>query len=601
MTAVDWRSGRTQRLIFALALTAIVAYGAMLRLHALFDTHGPYERPAWLRTLQPAVMNAQRLIGPDWSWPKYQDLYSGGDPRMYLEFAREMTRFYQPHVREPAFLASVKAGVAVAGGEDVGISLVSIGYSLLMIVATCLLGAELFSRGVGLAAAAALAIEHEAISWAFGGWRDEAFAGLSLLAVWLWIRVARAPAISTAAWAGIATGLACLTRLTAPFMIAPAILAVVLTRDWRARRRPFLAGTLIAAAIVLPYLIACAVEYGDPFYAINYHTQFYLDRSGQSPRIMPATSFVLDTWRQGPINALDTTFEGAFVYPFVNKWRGLDVWIAGLGTTLAVLSVAGLVLWVWTPGRRVLVAVLFCSLVPYLATWKIVGGSEWRFTLHVYPLYLLAAFSGIGTIAAQVRRWPMAAAGGRTVAKRAAATTAAVVIAVWWAYSAPVWIAREALASGRPAILNVSRRDWRLFPSGWSPLATSANVTARFSVDHTAIVRLPLPERRAYDLLLRVDPIPVGATPIQRVRVFLNQQPLSVLQLTWDPQSVGRYTIHVPKELVVVGANELSLRPDVTVDAAVVADRYPEIAGAGQVGFRLWYVMVTPVGGASGN
>jgi len=119
-------------------------------------------------------------------------------------------------------------------------------------------------------------------------------------------------------------------------------------------------------------------------------------------------------------------------------------------------------------------------------------------------------------------------------------------------------------------------------------------VTARFNTAPWSRVRLPLPERRAYDLVLRLDPVPVGAAPVQRVRLFLNGQALGTFDLTWNPEMVGRYTAQIPVDLVRVGANELTFQPERLVDAALVADRYPSIATAGPVGFRLWSVMVTP-------
>ena len=99
--------------------------------------------------------------------------YAGGDPINYLKYAREMRNFYAAHVREPMFPAVTRIGLMLSGDADVGVSVASITFGLLALVATYVLGASVASPAVGLAAAAMLAIDHSAVYWAIGGWRDE--------------------------------------------------------------------------------------------------------------------------------------------------------------------------------------------------------------------------------------------------------------------------------------------------------------------------------------------------------------------------------------------------------------------------------------------
>jgi 4-amino-4-deoxy-L-arabinose transferase-like glycosyltransferase len=587
-----------RRRLALVALAIIVAYGALLRFHALFETYGRLERPGWLAALHSPVTTLGDALSPrDWHWPRDEHPYSSGDPSTYLRFAREMTSFYQPHVREPVFPASVKTTLWLVGDADVGISLTSIAFSLLVIVATYLLGAQFVSRPVGLAAAAMMAIDHDVLEWAIGGWRDEAFTALALLAVWTWIRVARAPTYRNAAWAGIAGGLACLTRLTAPFVWLPAAAFVLVAGGTTSRRErvPVLAlGLGLATVLVAPYLVSCAIEFGDPFYAVNYHTQFYRQRAGQSAEIVSTTAYLWRRIAEGPIGFIDTILQGLFVYPFVIKWSGLNMWWPGLGTLARALSLAGLLLWIYRPGLRVLLAVLFCSLVPYMTTWSISGGGEWRFTMHAYPIYLVAAGAAVAWLTGVLRRgWAGEQPDWRGVARRALGPAVALVVAVVWTYGAPYLMLRESLVRGQQAVLIPNRRDAWLLPSGWSALSTTGTVTARFNTAAWSRVRLPLPERRAYDLVLRLDPVPVGGD-VQRVRVFLNGQALGRFDLTWNPERVGRYSLRIPEELVRAGPNELAFQADHMVDATLVADRYPSIATAGPVGFRLWSVIVTP-------
>src|SRR5688572_4774010 len=136
---------------------------------------------------------------PDWPWRHVDTPYVGGDPINYLRFAREMQHFYAAHVREPMFPASVKLSLALTGDADVGVSIASMVFGLIVLVATYALGAQLASPGVGLAAAAALGIERDAVWWSIGGWRDELFACLALSCAWAWLRLAQRPGRANAA------------------------------------------------------------------------------------------------------------------------------------------------------------------------------------------------------------------------------------------------------------------------------------------------------------------------------------------------------------------------------------------------------------------
>lgn len=79
-------------------------------------------------------------------------------------------------------------------------------------------------------------------------------------------------------------------------------------------------------------------------------------------------------------------------YPFKNKWRGFSRWSQSLGPSLRVLSLVGLALFLWSRQGRFVLLIGLTSLLPYAFTWQIRGGAEWHFTMHVYPLFLLASF-----------------------------------------------------------------------------------------------------------------------------------------------------------------------------------------------------------------
>ena len=86
-----------------------------------------------------------------------------------------MQSFYQPHVREPVFLAMVHAGLWALDDQDFGVSLASAVGSMLAIFATYLVGAALLSPAAGLLAALLTATELEMVTWGVDGWRDDTF------------------------------------------------------------------------------------------------------------------------------------------------------------------------------------------------------------------------------------------------------------------------------------------------------------------------------------------------------------------------------------------------------------------------------------------
>lgn len=583
----------------------ILGYAATLRLDALARGYGPHASPAWLHGLETVSTRMAPHVVPDgWTWTRdpNPDGEGDGDPKNYLRFARDMHNFYRASVREPVYPAAVKAALVLTGGADVALRVASLSFSMLIIVATYLVGREAVSRPAGLAAAAVLAIDRVVIEWSVGGWRDEACAFFGLLAVWLWLRVARRPTVGSATAAGVATGLACLARLTAPFMLAAAVLSPLIAgvRGPRPAIRLVLIGSSVAAVLVAPYLVSCALAFGDPFYAVNYHTQFYLGREGATPEIMHTGRYLMAKFLARPYETADIALQGLFVHPFVVQWRGIDVWWSGLGTALAWLSAAGLAAWLFVPRGRLLLGVLLGSLVPYMITWSIPGGGEWRFTLHAYPFYLLAAFGFVGTLATAARSLTRARPDWRVMALRSAALVALGAAGLVWWWGMPVLVAREALRQGRGAVVIAGSRDGWLLGSGWTRLSVTGNVTARFGTGEWSEIVLPLPESRDYGLVLRVDPIPRDDLPAQRLHVELNGATLGQLELSWNPDRVGAYELAIPRRLVRPGANVLRLRADALVGAGPVVDRYPALRPDDLVGFRFWALVIRPIepGGA---
>jgi hypothetical protein len=507
-----------------------------------------------------------------------------------------MTSFYQGHVREPVFLALTRGWLWALDGQDAAVSFASITGSTLSIVAAFLLGSALLSRPAGLVAAGLLAIEREAITWAPDGWRDDTFTASVLFAAWALVRVSRQPSTRNAVVAGLLCGIACLTRITALTFIVPALVWLVIDGSPRRPRAQQAAMAFAALAIVVaPYLVSCAVATGDPLIAVNYHTIYYRHAEGMPiAEPMSAAEYFRTKLANRPIATLDTAFNGLFVRPFITKWNGFGHWVEGLASVLQWLAVAGLGGLAFIAPGRLLLVVLVTSLAPYMVTWNVGGGGQWRFTMHVYPFYLVA--SGVA-LAGGLRLIRSLAAGTerRAIAKRLVlrgTAVAGVLIAGVVVYlGAPWFVIREAIASGDAASVETGYRDLMFYRGGWTA-PHREGIWVRVSRGERSTVRIPLAAGRSYDIVLRIDPVDPAAQ--DRVSVLFNGHFVSAPRLAYDPKRVGSYPLRVQPHMV-RSSNELVIIPSSLVAAGAAGRRFAWIDPDEQIGVRLWYVRVIPL------
>ena len=567
----------------------ITLYGALLRLDSYTGKYGTLDHPAWARVATHDVAPlAARLRPPGVAWKYDPNPYVGGDPINYLRYAREMTAFYQPHVREPVFLELTRFGLWTVDGQDAGVSVASAIGSLAVIIATFLLGRALVSPAGGLIAALVMAIEFEEITWSVDGWRDDTFAAAFILTAWALVRLRDRPDTINACLVGVIGGLACLTRITALSFIVPALLWITLDGRGERRLRDTRAALALALviAVVAPFLISCAIATGDPFFAINYHTIYY--RAAENLAVsepMTVGGYIKQKFASHPIATLDIASVGLFVRPFVTKWIGLDVWTVALAPVLWCSSLVGLALWPFTARGRLMLVVLLSSLVPYAFTWNVGGGGQWRFTMHVYSLYVVAA---VHAWAALSRPWWRAPAPG--LIKRAAAVTTLALAGVLAYVALPWFVAREAIAGREAVNVETGSRDWIFYRSGWTPARREGAASVRVSLDEQTTVHFPLPEKRSYDIVLRFDP--AAPDTQRRVTILLNRQMLGTVLTSFNADRVGSYRLRLPEAAVRAGDNALTLVPDTRVAAATAGDRFDWIDPKTLVGVRFWYLRV---------
>ena len=596
---LGWRSPRTVAHVLAVLITL---YGALLRLDAFVAKHGAVDHPAWARIATHQIAPLADYVSPErMNWPPEPRPFVGGDPINYLKYAREMQGFYQAHVREPVYLVLTRVGLWAMDDQDLGIGLASALGSTLAVFATYLLGTALLSPIAGLLAALVLAVEFEAITWAPDGWRDDTFTATVLLCAWAFLRLRAHPSLRGALLTGALAGVACLTRITALSFIAPAAVWFVLDGpkgDRRERLRHAAVAIAVCAAVVAPYLISCALVTGDPFLAINYHTVYYRHAEGWPvDQPMGVADYLRAKFAERPVATLDVGLSGLFVQPFSTKWNGLNLWLPELSLFLQWSALAGLALLPFLVRGRLFLVILLTSLLPYTFTWNLGDGGAWRFTMHAYPFYIVAATSALVALARGVRavtRQPALLSRSRVLgaAWRAGLVATLAAVGVVTYHALPWYVIREAIAHGDSTSIETGARDRVFYRSGWSPPHRDG-VMVRVSHADRSSVRIPLPDRRDYYIVLRIDPV-VPATQ-ERVQVLFNRHLVGALKLTWNPERVGSYRMPIRAHMVRVGSNELTIIPETLVSAPSAGPRFAWVDQTRQLGVRLWYVRVLPI------
>ena len=599
--------GRSARLraARALAVTLLTIWAAALRADALVGRYGPLP-PGLTGDIVQGLAGAGACLRPrSVGWHREPTPYVGGDPINYLAYARQMQSFYQPHVREPVFLSLVRSQLWLVDNRDIAVSMASAISSILVVPAAYLAGAAAFGPLVGVGAAAAWAIELESVRWSVEGWRDDTFTLFITLLAWALLRVSQNPSAGPAIGAGVIAGFACLTRLSALISVASGIVWTILEAPRGARRpatRAAALSTLTAGLIVGPYLMSCAIATGDPFYAVNYHTKYYRFAEGLSPTVdESALHFMGRQFHQQPLHAMDTAAGGMFSWPFDEKWGGFERWSPVLARVLKWSSAFGLVLCLGSTSGRILLVLLFSSLAPYCLTWVLGGGGAWRFSEHVYPIYLIAAFQflhRLASVAAEfVRRPSLDTVRLTTRAFRRGTALLGAAAVIWLVYvTLPLFVEREALERGEPAMVDARARHRWFLIGDWSAAHTAGNVTFRAARALHVGLRLLLPRKMDYLLTLRLDPISTRDWPdADEVALFFNGRPLQTLRLTYDPARVGMYRLRVPEQMTQVGFNRIDLLASRTVAAGSAGPEFAWLDQLEPVAFRLWYFRLEPL------
>lgn len=596
-----WDPGR---IVAWIVLAGILTWGALLRIDAITVRYGVVTSPAWMQAIQTRTILPPLSIRHPWfPWiPAELTTHPAGppskyfsDPYTYLQDARKMRGPYEAQEREPVFGYTIHLLLKVFNNQDVTVSFASTLFALLAIWLTYLFGASLWSRFAGLIAALALAIDRDAAWLASQGWRDDAYVAMVALGGWAivhcwrsWRREPRAvrvgrfnvdAAMISALMLGGVAGLLILTRIMAFAFLVPAGIVLVLATAGGWRRRLALGGTaaLVAILVACPYFINCWREFGDPLYTFNVHGNIYSIAEGQGPRSGSTLGYIKEKLLARPYTSFDTIARGVTVYPYFNKWAGLEAWRDGLGGLASGVAAAGLALLAFFPAGRLFLLIAFTSLLPFSLTWRVDPNP--RFTAHLYPFLLIAAaividvaarlMLGFLDPARRPRVFPRRAAQGDTIRGRAIAVTASALVviggAAWWLVErvSPQLVLAETLRHHEDGAVPVGAGPTAFTGAGWLPGAVGfANVRLRVTKDRGTLT-FRLPEVDDYRVTVRLEsfPRPLGAAPDPQpeIEVRLNGQYLGTEPLEWDPDRVGAIEVTLPRSHVRAGMNELTL------------------------------------------
>jgi 4-amino-4-deoxy-L-arabinose transferase-like glycosyltransferase len=621
----SWPWGeRTRRVAAWGVLAVIVIHGALLRIDAVTGRYGAVTSPAWLTAVQTRSIAPPESIRPAHIQWEMQPLFPHrdgrsnryySDPNTYLDVARQMTWFYAGTVREPVFVFATRAFLKLLDNQDVAVSFASAFFSTLAIWLTYLLGASLWSRPVGLLAAAGLALDIDVVSLASLGWRDDAYMATLALCALLTLRAWRAGQVDArpvrlgpvsidamyvqAIVAGMAGGLAILTRITAATFVLPGLACLLLARrsPWRRSVTAAAIGLATAVVVAAPYYVNCWRVLGDPFYVFNVHSGVYSLAEGQPEFKGSTAAYIQHKFLQRPIRMFDTVAQGMTSYPFANKWHGLDHWLPWLGWWASIAAIAGLVVLAASAQGRLVLIMLAGSLVPFAFTWTV--DPDYRFTEHAYPIFLIAAAIAVGVLgrvalATLVPGWRVREGAWPRVDWRPwAATVGGVVVVLGLvARVTPLRVFAESLAGREDATLTAGARDATVFTRGWSSLIRGDNVSMRV-VTAEAAISFRLPDAGDYQATLRMDPFPRlvedGASRLPEVELLLNGSPVTAIPLRWTPGRVGSYDFTLPHAAARRGVNELVLRVRRPASSEAVQ---PGLTSGDAVG--VWYLRVRP-------
>ena len=362
-----------RRLVPSTAALCIILYGCLLRFDALVVHSG--EDDVYLSHWLPSYSFFNPANAPD-------DPYRA-DVRSYLDRAEtlSLTSFYAPSFREPFYIALTLPFLKLSGSE-IGILIQSLFFSCATLVLFFFIATKLHGLWWATGLLVPVALHAWLILEAPTGYRMSAYAFFLLATVAVMFLT------SSGGAAGALSGALTLIRLSALSVVVPLVALKAWALERKDRRRYAVVALALMAAIVAPFLISNTVEHADPFYAVSFHTEFWMRAEGLTASDGPVSlaRYFTNFGRAGAL--VKGTFLGMTTLPVRTFWRGLQQFPVLDALTLG-LGVAGLLLCVRT-GERFLPAAYLCHLVPFAYIQNFPSGEMPRFVMPAYFFLVLA-------------------------------------------------------------------------------------------------------------------------------------------------------------------------------------------------------------------
>ncbi len=383
---------RAARWVPTAAAVLLVGFGAMLRFDALLVRSQLVDTSPWANTVQQSL----RPLLPD-----YHAFYRANfaedpyraDVRSYLDGAEAMSlgSFYDASFREPVYVGLVKFFVALAGRREIGILLQSLFFSIAVLPLAFLLAIPMVGRWWAVAMLVPLVLHEWLIFEAPSGYRLSAYVFFLLLFVATVFGRDRGHPVLRPVISGVLAAVVCLIRLSGLSLVLP----ILVLGAWEKRKQsgwPMLGVAVFTMTVlVAPYLVNCYRVHGDPFYAISFHTQFWLRAEGtENPASLGEVSlyrYVTEFHEMGEL--LMGNLRGLTILPLTKFWSGLSEFPL-FGVAVLAAGVAGLLLCSVTPMRFLLVAYLG-HLIPFAYIQNFASGRAPRFVMPAYFFLILAA------------------------------------------------------------------------------------------------------------------------------------------------------------------------------------------------------------------
>jgi len=372
------------------AASILVLLGALLRFDALLV------RSQLVDSSPSAAATHERLrpLLPDYRAfyrPSFRESPYRADVRSYLDRAATMTpgTFYGASFREPFYVALVKFFVWLSGGREIGALIQSFFFSIAVLPLVYLLATRWFGRWWAVAALVPLVLHEWLIFEAPSAYRLSAYAFFLLSFTASVFLPVRKRWLARALVSGILGAMVCLIRLSGLSLVVP----LLVLGGWELRKeRGWKAcgvALLVVTALVGPYLVSCYRAHGDAFYAISFHTEFWLRAEDPERTASQVSVFRYLLEFHGAPELLTGQLRGLTILPVRSFWNGLrhfpllDLMVVGTG-------VAGLLLSLGTRFRFLPVAYLG-HLIPFAYIQNFPSGRAPRFAMPAFLFLVLAA------------------------------------------------------------------------------------------------------------------------------------------------------------------------------------------------------------------